>query len=999
MQAQVILSEDFTGGTSTTGFTINQLIATTTWTYDNPGNRAITGADFDGDFAIFDSDIAGSGAGNASAELVSAPFDASGASNLLLNFSHHFRWCCGAVATVQVWDGTNWNTVLTLNSIADNMGSTATPAVTKSINITAAAGGSSTAQVKFVYEGDWDYWWALDNITVEAVGCLYPSDLAVNGITTDGGTVSWTDNGSTGYDWAVTAGNAPDGTNELASGDGGNTTISGLNSGTTYMVFVRSDCGGGNLSPWSPGVSFATGITNDECSGATAVTVNPDLLCGSSTPGTVVGATASGVSSTCGGTADDDVWFMFTATATTHQISLINQGGSTTDMYMALWSGNCGSLVLVPNSCSDPQTMTVNGLSAGTTYYLQVYTWTSTPGQTSTFSVCVGTLPPPPANDDCDGAVALTVNPNYNCDAVTPGTVTSATSSGVTTTCFGTADDDVWFSFTATDTLHRISLTYTGGSTSDMYMALWTGSCGSLSLVPNSCSDPETMNVGGLVPGTTYYVQVYTWTSTTGQSSTFDVCVGTEPFCQPPLNVTEDSFTAPDAVVSWTDNGAMEYQWEVRTEGAPGSGSTGLVAFGTSAGSPANISGLAADVPYQFYVRSICSVGDTSAWSNGTSLLDGYCLSNFNNVTYEFVTNVTFAEINNTSVANTGGPVDYTDQVANVTAGQSTDLSVTIDADLNDYIYAFIDWNQNMNLGDAGEVYTLATLTDQAGPHTLAIAVPADAMSGNTRMRVMVDWNNAVPDPCRNTTYGEAEDYTVNVQGGSATYCDTYDINFNVEPICNVTFAGINNDSPSDVDGSPALEDFTAISGNVVQEETYPLSASGNTNGNYTTYITAFFDWDQDGTFESSVDIGSITNEVCTTVITADVTVPSDAALGQTRMRVIKNYNAVPTDPCGTYNFGQAEDYTLIVEPGVGISALGSLDLGVLPNPAHDRITLNNPNGAAKQVRIYDLVGNLVLQAAQVDAINISGLALGTYVLQAQDAQGNNLAHLRFVKQ
>jgi hypothetical protein len=129
MQAQVILSEDFTGGTSTTGFTINQLIATTTWTYNNPGARAITGADFDGDFAIFDSDIAGSGAGNASAELVSAPFDASGASNLLLNFSHHFRWCCGAVATVQVWDGTNWNTVLTLNSIADNMGSTATPAV------------------------------------------------------------------------------------------------------------------------------------------------------------------------------------------------------------------------------------------------------------------------------------------------------------------------------------------------------------------------------------------------------------------------------------------------------------------------------------------------------------------------------------------------------------------------------------------------------------------------------------------------------------------------------------------------------------------------------------------------------------------------------------------------------------------------------------------------------------------------------------------------------
>ncbi|MBK6884762.1 MAG: hypothetical protein IPH05_17865 [Flavobacteriales bacterium] len=33
-------------------------------------------------------------------------------------------------------------------------------------------------------------------------------------------------------------------------------------------------------------------------------------------------------------------------------------------------------------------------------------------------------------------------------------------------------------------------------------------------------------------------------------------------------------------------------------------------------------------------------------------------------------------------------------------------------------------------------------------------------------------------------------------------------------------------------------------------------------------------------------------------------------------MRIIKNYNSSPTDPCGTYNYGQAEDYFIDVQVG-----------------------------------------------------------------------------------
>ncbi|MCC6654399.1 MAG: hypothetical protein IT231_04455, partial [Flavobacteriales bacterium] len=147
-----------------------------------------------------------------------------------------------------------------------------------------------------------------------------------------------------------------------------------------------------------------------------------------------------------------------------------------------------------------------------------------------------------------------------------------------------------------------------------------------------------------------------------------------------------------------------------------------------------------------------------------------YCNSNFTSVTYEFLTNVTFGGINNTSAGNAGGPVDYTAQVASVTAGTSYNLDVTMDPDALDYIYAFFDWNQNGVLNDVGEAFTVVASSNVAGPHTISIPVPANATNGNTRMRVMVDYSNSTPNPCRIANFGEAEDYTVNVSGGNDAY-------------------------------------------------------------------------------------------------------------------------------------------------------------------------------------------------------------------------------------
>ena len=198
-----------------------------------------------------------------------------------------------------------------------------------------------------------------------------------------------------------------------AAGTGETTTVVNLTSalGTVYYIHI------GNYINGDPAVAFDLAMTcaapptapdNDECSGAIDLTVNPDASCGSVVSGTVFGATPSAVdAAACGGTEDDDVWYSFTATETAQSISLNNPAGSTTDLYHSLWTGDCASLTLVPGTCSDANTSTPSGLTPGTVYYVRVYTTTGTGLQTTTFDICIGTLPLAPDNDDCSNASSI----------------------------------------------------------------------------------------------------------------------------------------------------------------------------------------------------------------------------------------------------------------------------------------------------------------------------------------------------------------------------------------------------------------------------------------------------------------------------------------------------------------------------------------------------------------------------------------------------------------
>ena len=113
---------------------------------------------------------------------------------------------------------------------------------------------------------------------------------------------------------------------------------------TDIIITVSNDQDVNCVINSNPIQLFACPPENDNCSGAIFIEANEDESCNASGSGTLVAATTSSESNACGGSADDDVWFEFTAVSENHAISLYNIIGDTQDLYHVLYEGDgCGN--------------------------------------------------------------------------------------------------------------------------------------------------------------------------------------------------------------------------------------------------------------------------------------------------------------------------------------------------------------------------------------------------------------------------------------------------------------------------------------------------------------------------------------------------------------------------------------------------------------------------------------------------------------------------------
>ncbi len=95
----------------------------------------------------------------------------------------------------------------------------------------------------------------------------------------------------------------------------------------------------------------------------------------------------------------------------------------------------------------------------------------------------------------------------------------------------------------------------------------------------------------------------------------------------------------------------------------------------------------------------------------------------------------------------------------------------------------------------------------------------------------------------------------------------------------------------------------------------------GTCGGNYTRRSNAWIDFNNDGDFTDPGEM--LSNGSGTGVNAITFTVPCNAVAGNTRMRVIvveQGFNL--TNPCGTYTWGETEDYTVDIQaPSGGLSS------------------------------------------------------------------------------
>lgn len=195
-------------------------------------------------------------------------------------------------------------------------------------------------------------------------------------------------------------------------------------------------------------------------------------------------------------------------------------------------------------------------------------------------------------------------------------------------------------------------------------------------------------------------------------------------------------------------------------------------------------------------------------------------------------------------------------------------------------------------------------------------------------------------------------------------YCTPSDLtpsNSESEWIAGVSFHTMINNS----ENGQGYSDFTNVESPILgQGNSYQMILTPGFSGfGFDEYFKVWIDYDQDGFF-SSRDVVYDTENVGNAVVDTMITVPEDAMLGKTRMRVIMKFNVEPSSCVSTSSdfFGEVEDYCITISSAVGVenTLAQNTQMTLFPNPTKERFFVK-------------LRSNETLQAGYIEALDLQG--------------------------
>ena len=160
----------------------------------------------------------------------------------------------------------------------------------------------------------------------------------------------------------------------------------------------------------------------------------------------------------------------------------------------------------------------------------------------------------------------------------------------------------------------------------------------------------------------------------------------------------------------------------------------------------------------------------------------------------------------------------------------------------------------------------------------------------------------------------------VAVNSFATCYCTSAATSTADDDIGNVTFGSLNNGIGTPATANPTstntYSDFTALAPQTyLQGLSYPISVTQiDLNGYYTCSIAVFIDYDQNGIFDATTEIafnGQTIAGAGGNTIAGNVIIPLTSLAGNTGMRVVLTEGTAIPSPCGTYTWGETEDYVV----------------------------------------------------------------------------------------
>ncbi len=244
----------------------------------------------------------------------------------------------------------------------------------------------------------------LDNISIKKVeNCPEPYYVKVTGQTSSSIDVEWKqDGGITSWEVIVVNYGEDDTATPVKSLTVNGTpkaTITGLDSGKGYTIYVKAKCVDGKTnSDSSTAVNSGTKVgANNDCSGAVTIPVNKGDDCEKVVSGSFIGMSLSSiVEPSCGTTTKKtDVWYEFTATTDSHMLQLKNwvslSNATLTTINAALYNQPCASITNTAVECfnligTNPVKL-FKGLVPGQKYYLRLASVSTTVNEI--FDLCI----------------------------------------------------------------------------------------------------------------------------------------------------------------------------------------------------------------------------------------------------------------------------------------------------------------------------------------------------------------------------------------------------------------------------------------------------------------------------------------------------------------------------------------------------------------------------------------------------------------------------------